>query len=242
MPKIAEYPFTTIEPVLGVVEHRDKSFVMVDIPGLIEGAHDGVGLGLDFLRHVERTRLLVHLVDGTADDPIGDYRRVRKEIELYDGDLLRKAEVVVVTKMDITGAEEKSGEVELGLGPEVGEIYRVSAAARQGLEKLLDGILVKLSVEGSGATAGDAEDPEPIPVLRPHRLSATPAVRKEGDTYVVSHRGMERFAAMVDTKNWNAMVQLLEQLRRAGVIDALEKNGVQLGDMVRIGDLEWEWE
>ena len=100
-PKVAGYPFTTLEPVLGVVEHRGASIVMVDIPGLIEGAHGGAGLGDDFLRHVERTRVLVHLVDGAGEDPVADYHRVRRELSLFHEDLADKPSIVGVNKIDI---------------------------------------------------------------------------------------------------------------------------------------------
>ena len=105
-PKVADYPFTTLEPVLGVVEHRRKTFVMVDIPGIIEGAHDGVGLGHDFLRHVERTRVLVHMIDGSASDPLRDYRQINGELRMFSDELSTKPQVVAINKTDITEVSE----------------------------------------------------------------------------------------------------------------------------------------
>ena len=100
-PKIANYPFTTIDPVLGIVEHRDKDFVMVDIPGLIEGAHKGVGLGHEFLRHIERTKVLIHLVDGTSEDPSGDFRKINRELEMFNEALIGKPQILAINKVDL---------------------------------------------------------------------------------------------------------------------------------------------
>ena len=105
-PKVANYPFTTLEPALGVVEHRRQTFVMVDIPGIIEGAHEGVGLGHDFLRHVERTRALVHMIDGSAEDPLRDYRQINSELLAFNEELAAKPQVVAINKTDITEVAE----------------------------------------------------------------------------------------------------------------------------------------
>ena len=243
-PRIAEYPFTTIEPVLGVVDRREKGFVMVDIPGLIEGAHSGVGLGHQFLRHVERTRVLVHMIDGTADDALGDYRKVRKELGLFHEDLLKRAHIVAVNKMDVPGAAQICGGVRDELSRESVSVHCISAVARQGLDSLLDEVMQILDrvpvrrVEKAGAQKGG----QAIPVVSPRPIDKSQIVRKEGDTYVVSLRAAERLAAMVDGSNWEARVQLYEQLRRLGVIAALEKAGIGPGQAFRIGKLEWEWE
>ena len=106
-PKIANYPFTTIDPVLGIVEHRDKDFVMVDIPGLIEGAHKGVGLGHEFLRHIERTKVLIHLVDGTSEDPSGDFRKINRELEMFNEALIGKPQILAINKVDLDSTKNK---------------------------------------------------------------------------------------------------------------------------------------
>ena len=242
-PKIAEYPFTTTEPVLGVVEHRDKSFVAVDIPGLIEGAHQGVGMGQDFLRHVERTRVLVHMLDGAGTDVVGDYRRVRDELRYFSGDLMEKGQIIAINKMDLPGVEERFAGLRASLEPREGPVYCIAAATRQGLDELLSMVVQLLD------DAQAERDPPParglvrtLPILRPRGLGKKDMVRKEDGAYVVSLRAATRFAATVDVRNWNAMIQLLEQLRRLGVITALEKRGIQQGDLVRVGSLEWEWE
>ena len=239
-PKIAEYPFTTIEPVLGVVEHRGASFVMVDIPGLIEGAHKGVGLGQDFLRHVERTRVLVHLVDGSIEDPVDQYRQVRTELTLFDERLVSKPEVIVVNKVDIPSVDERYEKLREDLSSQADAVYCISAAGRMGLDQLLDGI--KLALDSIRGTEVISEDEEAVPVLRPGGVGKPEVVRKQGRKYVVSLRAATRLAAMVDGRDWEAKLQMYAQLRRLGVIAALEKAGIAPGEVFRVANLEWEWQ
>ena len=243
-PRIAGYPFTTLEPVLGVVEWKNREFVAVDIPGLIEGAHRGVGLGHDFLQHVERTRVLVHVVDGASDDPVGDYRQVREELRLFDRSLEDKRWLVALNKTDIPEARSRAEEVVGVLGMEGVEGHPVSASSRDGLDLLLDGVLRLLAEAGSvGSTPPQGNgDEEPAPVLRPRPVHQVPRVIKDGACLVVESAPAARVAAMVDRRNWNAMIQLRRYLKRVGVVKALEDAGVGPGDPVRIGKLEWEWE
>ena len=174
-PKVANYPFTTLEPVLGVVEHRRQTFVMVDIPGIIEGAHEGVGLGHDFLRHVERTRVLVHMIDGSADDPLRDYRQINSELKAFNEELASKPQVVAINKMDITEVAEiaplleemfadefglltsgEPGAAERGrlrgrrddIREGEGTLHFVSAATRSGVDGMLDSVLAALESVG----------------------------------------------------------------------------------------------
>ena len=239
-PRIAAYPFTTVEPVLGVVDHRGEDFVMVDIPGLIEGAHRGVGLGHEFLRHVERTRVLVHMLDGTSDDVMSDFRRVMRELELHDKRLPKKPQVVAVNKMDVPGAEARCQLARGSLEGEVRAVFCVSAAGRQGLGDLLDGVVRALADIPSAH--GDTGAKGSLPVLRPRRKRGRPAVHKQGERYVVSLPAAERLAAMIDNGNWTARMQLYDQFRRLGVITALEKAGISSGQSFRVGKVEWEWE
>ena len=243
-PRIAGYPFTTLEPVLGVVEWKTREFVAVDIPGLIEGAHRGVGLGHDFLRHVERTRVLVHVVDGASDDPVADYQQVREELRLFDRALEDKRWLVALNKTDIPEARSRAEEVVGVLRMEGVEGHPVSASSRDGIDLLLDGVLRLLAEVGSvGSTPprGNGNE-EPAPVLRPRPVHQVPRVIKDGACLVVESVPAARVAAMVDRRNWNAMVQLRRYLKRVGVVKALEDAGVGPGDPVRIGKLEWEWE
>ena len=242
-PRIASYPFTTLEPVLGVVERGGRSLVMVDIPGLIEGAHSGTGLGDKFLKHVQRTRMLIHVVDGGVDDIAAEYRKVRNELALFSQELAEKPEIVAVNKLDITGvhARFKQAQAELeGLGSPV---HCISAAGRQGLDDLMNTVLHVLSnVSGSPVAIGAREEEKVIPVLRPGRVEKEQVMRKDDGAYVVSLMAATRLAGMVNGSDWSARVQLYERLRRMGVIDALQEAGIQEGDVFKVGDLEWEWD
>ena len=242
-PKVAGYPFTTLEPALGVVDRGHRTFLMVDIPGLIEGAHSGVGLGHDFLRHVERTRVLVHVVDGTLTDVVEQYRAVRDEIGLFDEKLLGKPEVVAVNKLDVPGVEARCQSVRRDLGGSGTPVHCISAVGRQGLDGLLDAVEGSLAAVEQQAQQASGEEQEDVPIIRPRPATRErPAVRKTSRGYVVASPRAERLAAMVDANDWPAMGQLYDQLRRLGVIDVLEKAGIGPGEVFRIGKLELEWE
>ncbi len=237
-PKIASYPFTTTEPMLGVVERNNRAFVMVDIPGLIEGAHSGVGLGHDFLRHIERTRVVVHVVDGSGEDPIGEYRRVRNEMALFNEDLVQKPEIVVLNKTDVEGVPELATEIGRELGGSVEGFCCISAAARTGLDALEEEVARMLNRE-----PGTRERPAPvIPVLRPATVDEPELVRRVGDRFEVTLSAARRIAATVDERSWEARVQLYDQLRRLGVTAALEQAGIRSGQTFRVGKLKWKWE
>ena len=241
-PKVADYPFTTLEPVLGVVERRGTSFVMVDIPGLIEGAHRGVGLGQEFLRHVERTRVLIHLVDGSGEEVEQTYEQTKNELARFGAGLDRKPAIVAVNKMDIPEVSSKRVELR-GLGGTDGGVACISAATGEGVGELLDDVLVLLreTRAGEGQSAEDAPAVE-VPVLRPQETQQKPTVLCRGRMYRVKHRPAERLAAMIDQQDGAAMLQLMDQFRRRGVVSALEKAGIGAGDRARVGAVEWEWE
>lgn len=277
-PKVANYPFTTLEPVLGVVEHRRQTFVMVDIPGIIEGAHDGVGLGHDFLRHVERTRVLVHMIDGSAADPLRDYQQINSELRMFSEELASKPQVVAINKMDITEVadiapileEMFADEFGLHAAPTPGETARgrlrgrrgsdddvagalrfISAVTGSGVDGLLDNVLAALEAVGESAPVADnglspneveSADDGGLPVLRPKPRREQVLVRKRGGVFDVRARRAVRIAAFLNEEDWNAKVQFLGYLQRAGVVRALEEAGVLPGDTVRFGEIEWEWE
>ena len=251
-PKVADYPFTTLEPVLGVVEYENDGFVMVDIPGLIEGAHAGAGLGDEFLRHIERTRVLVHVIDGNGPDPVEDYVRIRDELRQFDEKLTTKPEIVAFNKLDIPGVDDAFELCRDELEVSAESVRSISAAGRLGLDELLYEVAGALSVvrergevveQTVGQTlapkAGDGE----VPVLRPAPTDRRPEIRKlEPGRYEVMLRSATRFAGMVDLNNWGARVQFYEQLQRLGVIAALERAGIQTGDIYIVGKHELEWE
>ncbi len=243
-PKVADYPFTTIEPALGVVEHKGESFVMVDIPGLIEGAHSGSGLGDEFLRHVERTRVLVHLVDGTLEDLVEEYRKVRRELEMWDEALVKKHQIIAVNKADVDGVVDRFETARSSLESEADRVICISAAGRTGLPDLLDGAMGLLAQarEDEAALAEEGTAPEDVPVVRPGRTRRRSLVSKRGDEFVVSSKAATRLAAMVNESDWAARMEFYGHLERLGVIKELEQAGVRSGDVVKIGVLEWEWE
>ena len=242
-PKIADYPFTTVDPVLGVVEWKGRRLVVVDVPGLIEGAHEGKGLGLEFMRHASRVRALVQLIDGTEDELIGEYRRVDAELAAYGHGLASKPRVVVVNKADVEGVETRARSVIGLLRMESGAATMVvSAASQAGVPQLLDKLL-ELTPEERPPAATEALVPgseAPTQVRVEHEEGV--AVRVEDGVYVVSCRQAERIAPMVRFANWRARLQFHNELERLGVIAALEKAGAASGDTVSIAGRELEWD
>ena len=245
-PRIADYPFTTLEPALGVVEHRKEDFVMVDIPGLIEGAHEGSGLGHDFLRHVERTRVLIHMVDGSLDDPVAQYLQIKEELKLFNEDLARKPQILAVNKIDIPAVEEYMTLLEEAFAEAVPDekVYFVSAAGRQNLDPLMDAtVQILQSTPARWEADGLSTPTEELPVLRPRPRRAVPkvSVNREGE-YKVQLADAIRIAGMVDLDRWEARMQFYRRLQHTGVVKALEDAGIQPGDTVHIGELEFLWE
>ena len=242
-PKVAEYPFTTIEPVLGVVEHRDSSFVMMDIPGLIEGAHSGIGLGYEFLRHIERTRVLVHVVDASADDVMADHSQVEDELSQYGRGLAEKPRVVALNKVDILGVKQQATNIARRLRGRGEQVHLISAAARVGLRPLLNFVIEALAREREKPTViQPAQRSQAVPVLHPRPIDDKVEVRRRGRKFVVESVAATRIAAMVDPGNWNAVLQLYDYLRRTRVLAALEKAGIRSGQAFRVGPIELEWQ
>ena len=245
-PKVANYPFTTLEPSLGMIDHRGETFVMVDIPGLIEGAHEGVGLGHEFLRHVERTRVLIHLVDGSLDDPVAEYLQINAELSQYAQDLSFKPQILAINKLDLTDVSVLRDDLRDAFRDASGadEVHFVSAVTHEGVDGLLDAALAALRDAPDPISAPNgAEGDEDLPILRPTPRRRRPAVYVEDDgVFVVDWPSAERMAAMVNPNDWTANVQFYNRLIRAGVVRALEEAGVTTGDTVRIGQVEWEWD
>ena len=242
-PKIASYPFTTLEPVLGVVERYENSLVMVDIPGLIADAHKGVGLGHDFLRHIERTRLLIHLIDGSSEDPVNDYQRINNELKLFSKELEEKPQIVVINKVDIPEVESSRHELSWAFTYEGNNPLFISAATTEGVETLIGrtfSALGELSIETRIAAPNQVL--VDIPVLKLESSSKRAQIAKDGDKFIVTSRKACRIASMIDERDWNARIQFYGYLRRIGIVKALEEAGISSGDTVRIGKLEWEWE
>ena len=238
-PKIGDYPFTTIEPVLGVVTNKGRDLVFVDVPGLIEGAHEGRGLGLDFLRHVERARVLVQLIDGSVEDVRKEYERIATELSAYPGGLDAKAKIVVLNKIDIPEVKANlKAKIEALRNVAGSEPLAISGVTMEGIQGLLDGVLplVPEETEVEVVTA---------PVLattdKPARREYV-TVERDEEVYVVRCRQAERFAPTINLSNWRARLQFHAELERLGVITALEQAGAGAGDTVRIANKELEWD
>ena len=247
-PKVADYPFTTIEPVLGTIDDDDRQLVIADIPGLIEGAAGGAGLGHEFLAHVERCRVLVHLV---AVDPLDDrdtivhYETIREELAAYGHGLERLPEIVAISKSDLLPPGEAERLVDLfreRLGGPL-EVLAISSATGEGLGALTQALFAAVPAD-EGRVAADvrAEQPgfeaEHI-VYRPAAEQGFDVVREE-DAYRVEGRGVELLIARHDLSNPEALAYLEQRLREIGVIAALERAGFEPGDEVRIGEEEFE--
>lgn len=237
-PKIASYPFTTREPVLGVVAVGQRSFVLAEIPGLIAGAHLGRGLGHDFLRHIERTRVLIHLVDGSSSSPAEDMAQVNTELSLFDSALAQKPQLVVVNKIDLPQVKARLAEIEDSFAAVGTKTLFVSAATGEGILELIAATASLLQ----SIPVTQASGKIPRKVFHPQPRSVAPRVRREGDTFVVTAPELERLIAGTDVSSHGVRRQLSRQLGRLGVTRALEKAGVKPGDKVRCGNFEWEWE
>jgi len=236
MPDVGDFPFTTLEPVLGVVETGLYAFVMADLPGLIEGAHAGVGLGHLFLRHVERTRVLVHVLDAGAADPLADYNTVRREIELYDPRLVQRPEVIALNKIDLPEARERAEALKASFPG--GVTLLVSGATGEGTRELTQQLLRLLQ---ETAPQSEVSAAKKLPVLRPRGREHIEVV-EQGGVYVVSGEKAEQDALKLGGGGYEALDELQERLRRQGLERAMRRAGAHLGDRIRIGEVELEWQ
>lgn len=239
-PDVAEYPFTTLEPVLGHVDYKGRQFVLAEIPGLIEGAHRGAGLGDEFLRHMRRTKGIIHMLDGTSQDVMGDYNKVRQEMGLYDKPLLDKPEIVVVNKVDIPSVREDWQEIQRALLRNGITARCISAATGEGVGSMLDDAMEMLA--GLISPTETTEHSKPPTVLTPIAKGQRVSVEKEGETLVVNAPRVERIIRCVNMDDWNVRAQLWGELKSIGIIRALERARVKAGSVVRIGEWEFEWQ
>lgn len=234
-PKIADYPFTTLVPNLGVVDFKGQSFVAVDIPGLIEGAHLGVGLGDQFLRHIERTRLLVHLVDVSSlsgRDPYQDYLQINQELEMYNSDLAQKPQIVVATKIDLL---EDRGVLQTFISQmDAANVIPISSATGEGITELLNGIIEKLAALPI-ETSVTYKAAEPQHSLENRDILVT----NDGSAFIVQNEALLKRMARYDLENDDSLRSFQNLLRRWGVEQALIDAGIKEGDSVRIGEFEF---
>jgi GTP-binding protein len=241
VPKIANYHFTTITPNLGVVDLKDNSFVLADIPGIIEGAHEGVGLGHEFLKHIERTKLLIHVVDISGSegrDPLEDFEIINDELKKYNKELSERPQIVAANKIDIIeDFEEKLKEFKEVIEPRGCKVFPISAATSKGVKELMgyaakmlkelpETVIVKPEEQFIYETKTDEEDFK---------------VYKDNTVFVVEGKWIERLIASTNFGDYESLQYFQRSIRKKGIVDALEAKGINEGDTVRVQDIEFEY-
>lgn len=236
-PKIGDYPFTTLEPNLGVAElDQETSLVLADIPGLIEGAHAGAGLGDAFLKHIQRTRVLVHLLDGLAADPLADFSQINSEMALFDPNLPNKPQLVVMNKIDLPEVQTKWITVKKELEKRGFQPLAISALTRQEVKPLLWKAAELLQ------KAPIPEPLEAVPVYRPAEDARDFRIKRTNDGWIVSGAAIERAAAMTYWEYDGSVRRFQKLMQTLGVDDALRKAGIHEGDTVFVGENELVWQ
>ncbi len=254
-PKVADYPFTTLTPVLGTLHQDDRQLVIADIPGLIEGASDGIGLGHDFLAHVERTRLLVHVLDLApmdGSDPVENFATVEREIALYQERLATLPRIVALSKADLVTPEQGDrarADWQARVGEEI-PVMLTSSATRQGLDELATELLRRVPVLSAGDDAGGQratgggetrlDDLAEHRVFRPASRRGFKVAQSDAGAFVVEGESVENLVARYDLDNEDALAHLERRLRGLGVIRALEAAGFEAGDDVEIGGIAFD--
>ncbi|NTV89678.1 MAG: GTPase ObgE [Clostridiales bacterium] len=240
-PKIADYPFTTLEPNLGVVNLNGiGSFIMADIPGLIEGAHEGVGLGFDFLRHVERTKLLIHVVDVAAIDgrePYEDFVKINNELKLFNPKLAQRPQIVAANKVDLPDGRERLDEFTGKLEAEGYKVFPISAATGNGVREMMLYTSEMLSKLPDTIITEEKD----TSVLYKAKEEAPFKVFKDGDVYVAEGAWIKKLANSTNFGVFESLSYFQRAIKDKGMVEALEKLGIQDGDTVRIDDIEFEY-
>ena len=239
-PKIANYHFTTLEPNLGVVKAKQGSFVIADIPGIIEGASEGVGLGIQFLRHIERTRLLLHFIDVSGTEgrnPIEDFKTINEELKKYSEKLSKRKQIIVATKMDVLQDEEPLKQLEELAKKEKLEIYKISAVTGQGVEKLIDHVFEILKTLPKEELF---EAEEKIVYTLPEEKEQW-TIKKDGENFIIDGKAVERLMGRVNIEDNESIYYLQKNLKELGIDDKLKEMGVCEGDTVIIAGWELEW-
>ena len=249
-PRVGAYPFTTVEPVLGVVNSHGKPFVMMEIPGLLEGAHLGIGLGHEFLRHAERARLYVHILDGLSEDPVADWRMVNAELRQFNPALAEKTQIVAVNKLDVTEVRENEDALRADLKTAMEEdtssdssqtvppVFFISAVSGEGVEALLGRVVEQLAALPTEEPNADSRKGAP---LVPHRPRPAWSVRKEDGVFVVESEELERMVALADTRDSRVLHQVWREMSKRGMAQEMAESGIEPGDTIRIGKVEVEW-
>ncbi len=238
-PEIADYPFTTIEPVLGMVEADGARFILAEIPGLIEGAHQGKGLGLEFLRHAMRTKLFIHLLDGRSTSPLDDMIKVNNELALFDATLAKRPQVVAINKVDLPEVRERREELTQSFAEAAITPLFVSAATGEGLKELVDAVLKALKATAEVKVSAPVEAPPKV--FRPQAVDRGVKVRRKGNTFILEDPSVERLLDKLDLDDPDDLAEFNQNLEKLGINKALKSAGVKPGDTVITGNTEWEW-
>ncbi len=236
-PKIASYPFTTLEPQLGVVRFESGAdMIVADIPGLVEGAHMGIGLGHAFLRHIQRTRVLIHLLDGSGESPLADFTQINSELALFDENLAQKPQIVVLNKMDLPEAQERWPGVREKLEARGYTVMSMSGVTAQGTREVINKVREVIS------TLPAAKPLEGITVYSlPEDAGAFDITQDEHGTFHITGKRIERAAKMTYWEVDESAARFQRILQALGITKELEKRGVLPGDSVFIGEYELEW-
>ncbi|RYG74814.1 GTPase ObgE [Lentibacillus lipolyticus] len=243
-PKIADYHFTTLAPNLGVVDTEDqRSFVIADLPGLIEGAHEGVGLGHQFLRHIERTRVILHVIDiaGTEGrDPYEDLMKINQELEEYDPKLMERPQIIAANKIDMPGAEENLQQFKAKVDSNY-SVYPISSLTKEGLREMLYAIADTLEQTPEPVDEPEEETAEQV-VYRHQKEEAPFTITRDSDgTFVLSGPRIEKLFKMTDFTKDEAVQRFARQMRNMGVDQALRERGAKDGDTIRLLNTEFEF-
>lgn len=236
-PKIANYPFTTLSPNLGVAQlDIEKVLVLADIPGLIEGAHQGVGLGFSFLRHIQRTRVLIHVLDGLAEDPMSDFSQINSEMALFDEKITQKPQIVAFNKMDLPIVQERWPEIKAELKTRGYEALPISTVTHENIQELMWLAAKRLE---------DAPEPEPVEEMPVYRAAEDPkafTVSQTEEGWLVRGEAIERAAAMTYWEHRESVRRFQRLMENIGVEEALREAGVEEGDTVFVGEYALEWQ
>lgn len=238
-PKIASYHFTTLSPNLGVVSMNDYSYTVADLPGLIEGASDGAGLGHKFLKHIERTKIIAHVIDMSGSEgrnPYDDYVTIRKELESFSGKLIKKPEVIIANKMDLESSKSNLEEFKKKVDA---PIYEISAINNQGLDKVIEEL--KELVRNTEDDILFEPEMQESHVLYKFKKEKPFTIVKEGDVFIIQGEQVERLFKMTNFNTEEAFFRFSNKLRRMGIDDELERLGIEEGDTVRILEHEFEY-
>ena len=238
-PKIAPYPFTTTEPVLGVVNSNGRAVVMAEIPGLIEGAHLGVGLGDTFLQHAERTRALIHLIDGSGENPLNTYLDVNRELLAYNKQLAIRPQIIAINKVDLPEVKNRIAEIEkLFVGTPSPTLF-ISAMTGEGIEAVLEAVIHFLPLPPSQFPK--PKTPQNLRITKTSSKTKNEVIKINDNQFWVTWPKAEQLVRGTNLSNWRAVAQLRMEFRNLGLLEALNESGVQEGDTITLGGTELEW-